>query len=297
MKRTLILLCFAVFAFFSAKAQQYTPFPDSAAEWTIYYVGTCVTGGIPDTSITKYWLNGDTVINGKTYRKLGNNGGFMMDVVALREDDKKIYTNPTQFSNDSLLYDFNIAKGDSFNIGGSPIKSVVDSVDSIQTGNSYSRRFHFNNHLYGNVGEYWIEGIGSIYGLITDLIPIPTCGFHHYELLCFKQNGIVKYLSPNFDNCESTKPKSITAIKETEKYAALKIFPNPTLSKQFHIDHVDAYEGLQARVTDYTGKVVLTQKLNDANNIIQLPNTISLYILRIVNKQGEVVLSQKILNQ
>jgi hypothetical protein len=302
MKKTITLALLILLAFAKANAQQYTPFPDSNAEWHVYYLGSCTDGAPLDTAIINYSINGDTSINGTTFHKLkttydNDTTDTPFGVIAIREVNKKIYGfSANGMLPDTLIYDFNAQKGDSVSVAYR--KEKVNNVDSVQTGTSYSRRLTLEESGYGNGAlEYWIEGIGSTVGPFTNTIPLPTCGVHIYELICYKQNGVVKYLSPNFESCDATRPKTVTAISETGYHSSLKIYPNPTVSNQLRIENVDTYQGYVAKVTDYTGKVILSQNLNRSNNIIKLPNTGLFYVLMITNKQGQMIESRKILNQ
>lgn len=302
MKKHSLFILLAFFCFFNVIAQQYAPFPIADAEWTTYYVGTCINGGIPDTIITKYTLNGDTTLHNATYHKLTSTviyppSNVITYVGAIREDKKKIYfLSPTVFpSDDTLLYDFNANIGDSVSVYIGYRKVAVQSIDSILIGDEYNRRLFLGSSFYNNGEiEYWIEGVGSTVGLITNTFPIPTCGTHYYELLCFKQGGVIKYLNPDFESCDAT--NRITAIADHEINTGIKVYPNPAIAKQIYIDNIKAYNGLTGRITDYTGKVILVQPLNDLHNTIVLPNTSGLYLLMIWNKEGQLIKSQKIVN-
>ena len=76
------------------------------------------------------------------------------------------------------------------------------------------------------LSEYWIEGIGSEWGpfdaggsdgVVPD-VPYP-------QLLCFKQNSIVKYINPFYNSCYFI-PTSI--INTANVNSEIALYPTPT---------------------------------------------------------------------
>jgi hypothetical protein len=301
MKKKLLLSLVLMVFVISSKAQSYVPFPTAGATWRTYYYGTCSSMQPPDTSITEYSLTGDTItIHGNTCYKLYSNTiyptlGPTTYAGALREEKKKIYFYNGPIPEDTLLYDFNAVAGDSVYVFVDAFKSPVLAVDSILIGTAYNRRLQLRGNIYNGETEYWIEGVGSSIGLVTNTVPLPTCGTHHYELLCFKQDGITKYLNPRFLDCDATKP--ITAITAPGYLSRVSIYPNPTITRQVHIDNIIVSDHLLVKVSDYTGKIILSQPLNHRENTIDLPTAKQLYFLMITNQQGKVLRTQKIWNQ
>ncbi|MBR4238207.1 MAG: hypothetical protein IKQ03_02125 [Prevotella sp.] len=129
-----------------------------------------------------YKIDGDTVIDETTYYKLYRNDTFLE---AVREEGKRC-----EVENGLLLYDFNLHKGETTMVF-SPIPWIIYDVKVVEEdsivlyGNRYrymkmlmeerhdlgAKPFNLRNQSVTNnttdtVEEYWIEGIGSLSGLV-----------------------------------------------------------------------------------------------------------------------------------
>ena len=143
-------------------------------------------------------IDGDTLINGETWKKVYNTAGFGYQATksyyaALREEGKKVYAIAKGSDTPRLIYDFDLKVGDELKCGvegnafgclrdrsekpdtllGFPFRKSlkVKSIDTIHVSGpyireSYFRRFHF--YLLDTYGApetqreiVWVEGIGS----------------------------------------------------------------------------------------------------------------------------------------
>ena len=285
-----------------SRAQQYTPFPTSGVEWTVvYYFAHCDEEEI-DTTVYKYQLYGDTTMSGKLYSKLGmvqlNSGSSVPTIIGgIREDNKKIYylrtenihpLGPLPGSGEQLLYDFSAATGDmiTHTSYGYPV-STVQQIDSVLIGGSYRKRFKIASP--GPANEYWIEGIGSIgVGLLAKLTASPTCGTHIISSVCVTENGNLLYRKAEYQDCDAT-----LSLTTPEWAAQINIFPNPAITGEIHINNIEPSKDIQAKVMDYTGRVLVTKTLKQGSNVITLPQT-AVYILTLSDKQGRIVRVEKI---
>lgn len=206
--------------------QQYVPFPTANAQWNI-----CLSRSIDNSfsspyikSITSYFIQGDTVINDKTYHKLYSKsdelgtrfygglreedkriyylscgtGGYSLQVKSLSNDLKDCLKQQIRYSADEvLLYDFNKNR-----VGDSLITNYpISYIDSVWIQNAYRKRYKIP-------GDYVIEGIGSVkQGLFGYITPIPMCSYFTWEFLCFSQNGESVYINPSYSSCNSTESK------------------------------------------------------------------------------------------
>lgn len=213
-----------------AFGQKYVPFQAKNAEWNVklsYYPYE-----IPklETSLLSFSLQGDTIIDLISYKKLCQNIGSVQNPVyvgvgGLRESDKKIYyigngyspsvsrANKQQIKgvesclfseNDGteiLLYDFNVKVGDTIHWGHAYNEDIIDKIDSILIGNSYRKCYRYKY----NSRDLVIEGIGSVVnGLLGSVTPQLACGpGMSWEFVCFSQNGETLYLNPAFKDCNS----------------------------------------------------------------------------------------------
>jgi hypothetical protein len=168
----------------------------------------------------------DTIYNGNVYKKINiiehHLPGTIYDSLhapvffgGLRESGKKIYIFQIWASIDTLphlIYDFNHTNlGDTIytNVLSGSKQSyghIVKSVDSVLVGSNYHKRLYLQDtgSIYNT--EYWIEGIGSSWGLpfatfwsITD---------NSYDLSCYNTTNQVVYQnpSPTFGMCTGTLP-------------------------------------------------------------------------------------------
>jgi len=88
-------------------------------------------------------------------------------------------------SDEGLIYDFSAEIGDTLQLwnsyqGNIPIEAVIQEKDTVLIGNSYRKRL-ITESIVG-FGESWIEGIGSLRGL---LFPNWAMVGFYYSLLCF----------------------------------------------------------------------------------------------------------------
>ncbi|MDR3706206.1 MAG: T9SS type A sorting domain-containing protein [Paludibacteraceae bacterium] len=223
MKKVLIFITLAIILHTGLHSQTYVPFPTANASWNVYREYEML-GDPKNTFVDKYTLSGaDTTINSIKYKILLDNSYF---IGGIREQDKKIYYSPS-YGGEYLLYDFNAQVGDTIRHSStlSYMYTVVKAIDSIQIDGNYRKRYIVS--VYGYEPDSIIEGIGSVKNSLiyaVQLISTCTC-VNYWEHICFEENGVVKYLNPDFSDCSSTKP--IAGINETYSDAEIKIYPNP----------------------------------------------------------------------
>jgi len=256
-------------------SQKYVPFPTDSANWSVMLEYENINLGGPDsfkpvTALLQYSLQGDTIINSITYRKLCKNIGTVVAPVytgigGLREQDKKIYFvgedySSFQWSNtDVLLYDFNKQIGDTVMEDEYRINYVITGIDSIKIGREFRKRYEINNYDidYNYKTEYIIEGIGNVNtGLLEATIHLPTDMNLELQFICFSQNGETVYLNPVFRDCNSTVMTGVKDIKSDRK--TVKIYPSPAKDYiRFEFDYPDK-KYTTAEIMDYTGKRLST---------------------------------------
>jgi hypothetical protein len=163
-----IILFVTLLISFNAKSQTsvYHPFPDSAANWNIVSHRPCGLGFDMWEYNYSIVISGDTLINGNTYHKLDipvqviethgacNSNGTLVSpgyyAGCIRQDTsiKKVFFVPPSDSVEWLLYDFNMAVGDSVKgytgTFAFPVE-VVQNIDSVLVGNSYRKRWIINS--------------------------------------------------------------------------------------------------------------------------------------------------------
>jgi hypothetical protein len=163
--RKALLLYFIVLLSIATKAQTYYPFPTNTGYWSAQYFDDFhePTNGF---SVTK--LDGDTVINTQSYKKLKTNcyGSSTFLVCgylgAFREENKFIYFVPKDSVNEVVLYNFNLQLGDTvfypyslWNPDMANDTFIVSNIDSILCADG-------NYHKQYTIGlATIIEGVGS----------------------------------------------------------------------------------------------------------------------------------------
>jgi hypothetical protein len=291
MKNTLLLLTL-VFMAFSGFGQGYQPFPTANAKWrekaTGYQCSCC--------SDYQLIIPGDTVINSLTYHKIQKTGmNFIEDVNGsctdigsgiiqykgcFRNDslNKLVYFMWPNSTTEEVLYDFNLEVGDTvpsslLNQYGD-IVNVVEDIDTVFLAGVYRKRFALDTCDWEQL--YYIEGIGSTYGLLS-----PTrCPFEAiYELLCFSVDSIPIYP----DN--SLPCSSVIANTETLQINSFSIFPNPT-SASITISLPENTIESVAILFDAAGKEQLRLKVQGGDNNVDVSKLKhGIYLLQIGNSR------------
>jgi len=182
----------------------------------------------------QFFLEGDTVLNGKTYRKLiGRSTYSVPDTYfygAIREELGKVYNYFTDYnthvSGEYLLYDFNVKVGDTIystvTAGELSRKPVVTKIDTIELLTGEKRK-----RYYLNGSPCWIEGIGNLGGFFNQTHEIVTNGSIEH-IVCFKKNGIEYYKYDSY--CpDGTCCDVLTGLESYNlSNSTVTLSPNPT---------------------------------------------------------------------
>ncbi len=286
-----------------AQAQQYTPFPKSGGAWLQHYFNHTTQ----PISGYAYLIEQekDTVINNLTYSLLYKTSQsayntpkgwvishYRSEYGALREDSfKHIYFFDLHDKKEYLIYDFNLQVGDTIPLGYNhknenyPI--VISNIDSILIDTVYRKRFGLSD-MSSNYTEpyaYIIEGIGSKYGLLSDLKWPFEIGNH---LDCFGIDGKSLFPYPN-GKCALSKPTSVPENPLT----FFNLFPNPTTGR-FTIQTQSIFSNGYICVRDVTGRIMHQENLQFPSQQIDISkNPKGLYFVEISNGNNKTV--QKLL--
>ncbi|MEO8759789.1 MAG: T9SS type A sorting domain-containing protein [Bacteroidia bacterium] len=263
MKKLLFLIILFFTLLTKAQTSAYHPMPDTNAVWNGSYWSLT---GPPYQAVSTpniKFLAGDTIINDTTYKKIcssgyetiGNpnsNGGYFTNsyMGAIRQDiaNKKMYYFAYN-GIDKLLYDFNLHLGDTlpYSYNNPPHFNYVSSIDSVLIGTDYRKQFHISK-IGGTFASQdsnyvsLIEGIGSTYGLLDEIIPpfeggSGLCSFSQNNVLLYTNNQTTAY-------CDAT-----LGIKEVNHSTAFTIYPNPasnniTISSDKELETITIYNTL-----------------------------------------------------
>lgn len=288
------------------KSQDYVPFPTENVYWNVFYVGTCSEDAPPDTMIIRYAIHGDTMLNETHYSKLCIESGDTINpkihgIGGLRESDKKVYYRgytAIGYTNDEeyLLYDFtkqidDTIKHDSY--GG--FYSVILDIDSVEIGGSYRKRYKVDNHWFYQNPDYIIEGIGSVKnGLLGHISDIPNCGYHYWEHICFRENGIVKYLNSSFSDCFPS--NLLTGIAHSDNEMDFNIYPNP-FGNEIQIESKLNHHNLIFKLIDINGKTLIEKSIISNKVTIDLNISSGIYNALIIDNNGAILMTKKVIKE
>ena len=215
-------------------AQKYVPFPTGNAEWNEHFKNWSSTGGL-SSYIIQYFQQGDTVFNGKIYRKIycssptTQNQSYYRG--GIREENKRIFWIDNSNSNYSgigkflsnsqkncikqqiktntkeiILYDFNKTNiGDTLFSLNYSIGKII-AIDSLKINNSYRKRYKLSPYLpimgWQYTNDYVIEGIGSVRnGLLASATPLLAClEPPMWEFVSFQSESQLLYKNPAYIN-------------------------------------------------------------------------------------------------
>ena len=199
-----------------------------------------------------------------------------------------------------VLYDFSLnigdtIKNDSFSISSTD-KLVVFSVDSVLVGTKYREAYTFGypNAPYSIPWAVWIEGVGSLRGLLFATGGVPTSGLFN-DLICFRQDNAFLYHYDNkninqyhydrYDDCYYIKPNAVEIIARNTK---LIIAPNPVKTTA-RIEFEKPDNNSRLILTDLYGTQLKEYNIADKTSIeisrVGLPN--GLYFIIIYDKHGD----------
>ncbi len=242
----------------------------------------------------------DTIIDAKTYKKVfRSTDEFMTNwevYCYIRETvDNKVYMRSDTSAQEYLLYDMGASLNDTLLVTG--IESymgswsfisnylVITSIDSVLIGNTYRKRINFQDTV-GTQGE-WINGIGSIYGILHNSIGV--VGGDWFQLLCYSENDTIKYQDSTANSCfiESTN------FENNNSYAiSIKLYPNPAnsnLSIEITNDQLQITSLTILNITGQQVKSIKTKGQSKNYNVSVENFPAGIYFLKVQTNDGTVV--------
>jgi hypothetical protein len=300
MKNKVLALMIFMLTMKTLFAQEFQILPKQDAEWIVVEIKR---EDIPDADYTydfcKYFINGDTLINEKTYHKLycddlkGNIE--LYGCIKIDEEKKQVIyrTNnkllPEITCNDDkevVLYDFSFDKiGDKIPYGcNGSLNETIIAIDTLTINQNQFKRYNLNGSPI--LGDYWIEFIGSTRGVLAPITDIPTCGCYlKQELVCFKYKGILYYKSENYTDCSNP---IISAINEKKSDEVFRIFSNPANG----VIYIHANKEI-VRLELYSLSGQLINHYQQTGNVVSLNCRNGFYILKAITNDG-ISVSKKI---
>lgn len=286
--------------------QEYFSFPTDSATWS-EYCGQFLNYPSPhwEYNTMRYFLNGDTTIDSKEYslvygyvspsEEIDTLNASLMG--GLREDSlKKIYFLPISpdlscqcykcniwpVPLEIVLYQFDVGVGDTAFIGPNESPWIVSSIDSILIDSNYRKKYNFSYY-----GRYWIEGIGSSYGLFGPMCQDPFEGY--VELLCYE--GVTTYYS-KYGYCMLWYYVSVPDINEDDLFT---VYSNPDYNRLYFKLNTSV-KGTEINLYNNSGNLLKSLNCRPGQNdyvmdFNKLPS--GLYIAVLLNN-GQVVDRKKV---
>jgi hypothetical protein len=258
MKRILLIITFLITNYTYIIAQLYYPLVDTNKVWShlvCVYNPSVASAPICQTDLIKFSL--DTAFDNHNYKKVFQTYDSALinwSIIGyIREDSlERVYYRKKTDTSETKFYDFNIHVNDSIFI--SQFQGLtVDTVDNIFFANKIRKRIKLQC-IPGlpSMTETWIEGIGSLYGVLNS-------GYACYfgaknSLLCFKENDTVKYKDPNYSSCFFNNQYLVNTIEYRGKVLTVKIIPNPTSDNITIESHREAV----IEITNIQGQLIKT---------------------------------------
>lgn len=242
-----------------------------------------VEGTWQTRTTSQYKFANNIIIDSVGYKQLlkstDSTGSSWINYDALREDSTGKIFRYNQ-GKEQLIYNFNLAKNDTFKTEVDyecPIQLVVDSIDMITLLNGEKRkRIIFNINAYEE--EEWIEGIGSLNGLLN--VGYKFCSADlSYELNCFEENDTLKYHNQIYPTCTFYD----MGISQAYGQNSLTIHPNPT-SDELYINQIGFFPS-QYFIYNIQGQgMAAGEMLNQVLSTKGLQQGI--YLLKITDREG-----------
>jgi len=259
--------------------------------WTTMSGPSC---GYDESDCRSYYtkITGDTTINEIQYKMVLTSSDSMLNdwSVAgfIRDVGQKVFYRQKNVETDCLLYDFGCSEGDTLNLNCWCTDSLTHfKVDSIRflPVMGINRKHIYLSYLNNSSNEIWIEGIGSLSGLLNGGGRGNCMTGFHEGLLCCSKNGEKIYQYSKFADC------NIGSLINNSEYnnlnQLLSLYPNPANNK-ITISNPSSISIKKIELIDFSGRIVqlweASQLFENTLNIQQIPPGI--YLLKATTDTG-----------
>ena len=150
---------------------------------------------------------GDSTLNDLIYKKVYRSRseaqrGWTFEGLIRETDTGTVYYRHHSDTVDNLLYDFGVEENEGIqSVDFEDITYYIDSIRLKPFGEYMEMRKHFyisRNHRYNC--ETWVEGVGSLRGVLSDLSFLEMVG-EGRNLVCFSENDTLKYIDNPCNTC------------------------------------------------------------------------------------------------
>jgi len=225
MKRYLLLV-FGLFICILLHSQN--TIVNSNSSWATLTYGTW---GAPHCIVTEFtYFEQDTLIDAISYKKVFSCNDKLHENIKyeglIREQDKKTYFIPLNYTTEFLLYDFSLKEGMDFDFQYKFYHKLlhVKKIDSIEINGVLKKQIQLTLPNNTNVHVTWIENIGSLAGFFYSGGNLDTCNCE-YTLLCHFQDDESIYKNPIYSECYYDNGEELSV--QTTEIDNISVFPNP----------------------------------------------------------------------
>lgn len=229
----------------------------------------------------------DTLIENETYKILRYSqdetqqdwidyGGFIRETT-----DHKVYYKRSGLP-EGLIYDFSASLGDTVVVVNQelipePLHMVVILEDSLFLEDGWHKMLVLEDENFPGE-EIWIEGVGSVSGLVKSCLNAFGSACGDFDLLCSSDAGLAIYMNPEYPGCWYVS----TRISDPELKDELLVFPNPVHDILNIEGEILQGHGIYTlSIIDHTGRLVIQAEQKASSvNVGHLPD--GLYILHIL---------------
>lgn len=285
---------------------QYRPLLAEGNEWHVYQQ---IEFGVQ--LFDWYTVTTDTLLDEQIYKTIEvvtcnfEECDFKRPAHFLREDTltKKVYryvkNSPSR--TEELLYDFSLMPGDTFliNNGEMVLDSITDYVDNRldcfgaepEFGIDSLKVFYFNSTNTASLNTIWIEGIGSLTGILDPDFSW-VGGFSGVTLLCHNKGSGENVFFYNYCNAFDDPCDLVVATQEPAHKWNIQIYPNP-VKEQLFIQLPEPLTGSTIKIYSLQGKEALVTT-DVSIDMAAFPQGI--YIIAVF-QEGQLVGSHKVVRE
>jgi hypothetical protein len=271
--RAAILFMLGFLSISSVKSQNYEMLVDSTKKWS-----SMASSQFPWWSYWSYAQRfaNEVTIGNRTFREVlyseDPDYAFWAPTGLVYEDtNSRVYAYDFESDTIRLIYDFGVRPDDTIKFylfrgyyGMSNFFKIaeIESVDSVIFADKYRKQIHlmYLDEQNCRTEEIWIEGVGSLLGVMNagtgDIVGSTN------ELLCYWENGELKYGSVCYDSNVGIEQKYNTKVNVT-------VCPNPVSSRS--VLKIDSHQKLvffSIEIFSASGVKVTSQKVKHKNHFV-----------------------------
>jgi len=246
----------------------------------------------------KIKFTNDTTIDLITYkvvvRTLDKNQLNWNSYGFIREDaNKRVFYKLNASDPEKLFYDLNLALDDSilaFGVNTFNFSAYLDSamyhvtaVDSMLIGSTYRKQLHLSGNIGGSLVEaaQWIDSMAGMSGILHNWNL--KVGEDGYGLLCFEENGVLKYQNPYYTDCYIA-----TGIESLDsQVVTVSVSPNPVTDiSTIRINGMKENSIIQVWFYNSLGEKVLTKSVQKEFKLLKNELPSGIYLLTVQSLEG-----------